>query len=53
MGKFIPIRNRGFGVLYHYQEILGFVLHIFFVYIFKRVEMKELNIDKLNSYLKK
>ena len=54
MGKFVAIRNRDFGVLKCcIRGVLGFVLIIFFVQIFKRGEMKEFNIDKLNSYLQK
>ena len=49
MGKFLPIRNRGFDALYQ----KGFVLNIPFVHISIRGQIQELNIDQLNFYLHK
>ena len=48
MGKFVPIRYRGFGVLYQMGLGVCFVLIILFVHIFIRGEIRELLIILIN-----
>ena len=56
MGKFVSIRNCGFGVskiLYQKGFAKIFALIFLFVHIFEKVDIKELNLIILNSWLHK